>query len=191
MAVTTPANVTHPGGRNRTQSPPRPTFAWLIKPLGTAAVPGETNYVGATIVRESGASERREGFLPYLRIDATVVQVQQVEKSRASPVQVESGRGIARRCGGASSPQFLAEIRIWPWIRAALRAVNYKRHSLPGKPSNGSASFSPLEHHVDSLGCFYRIKYTTYQKIKLSIFNIDINVLYLCASMGPKSTTWL
>ena len=82
---------------------------WLIKPLGTAAVPGETNYADATIIRESGASERREGFLPYLRIDATVVQVP-VEKSRASPVQVESGRGIAPRCGGASSPQFLTRI---------------------------------------------------------------------------------
>jgi hypothetical protein len=36
----------------------------------------------------------------------------------------------------------------------------------------------------------YKNKYTTYQKIKLSIFNMNIKVLYLPASTSPESTTW-
>jgi hypothetical protein len=41
---------------------------------------------------------------------------------------------------------------------------------------------TPIRNHLQ------KIKYTTYHKIKLSIFNININVLYLLASTGPAST---
>jgi hypothetical protein len=57
---------------------------------------------------------------------------------------------------------------------------------------------TPLHHLIPSLRMhdapirshLQKIKYTTYQKIKLSMFNININVLYLPASIGPKSMTW-
>jgi hypothetical protein len=42
---------------------------------------------------------------------------------------------------------------------------------------------APIRNHLQE------IKYTTYQKIKLSIFNININVLYLLVSTGHGSTT--
>lgn len=37
---------------------------------------------------------------------------------------------------------------------------------------------APIKNHLQ------KIKYTTYEKIKLNIFNIDINVLYLLTSTG-------
>jgi hypothetical protein len=42
---------------------------------------------------------------------------------------------------------------------------------------------TPIRNHLKNI-------YTTYQKIKLSIFNININVLHLSASTGPESTSW-
>jgi hypothetical protein len=43
----------------------------------------------------------------------------------------------------------------------------------------------PIRNHLQ------KIKYTTYQKIKLSIFNTNTKVLYLPASTALESTTWL
>jgi hypothetical protein len=43
---------------------------------------------------------------------------------------------------------------------------------------------APIRNHLQ------KIKYMTYQKIKLSIFNININVLYLPASTAPESMKW-
>jgi hypothetical protein len=43
---------------------------------------------------------------------------------------------------------------------------------------------APISNHLQD------IKYTTYQNIKLSIFIVNINVLYLPANTGPESTTW-
>jgi hypothetical protein len=56
----------------------------------------------------------------------------------------------------------------------------------------------PLHHLIPSLrmldalirNYLQEIKYMIYQKIKLNIFNININALYLPASTGPKSMTW-
>jgi hypothetical protein len=42
---------------------------------------------------------------------------------------------------------------------------------------------APIRSHLQE------IKYMTYQNIKLSIFDININVLYLPTSTGPESTT--
>jgi hypothetical protein len=43
---------------------------------------------------------------------------------------------------------------------------------------------APIKNHLQ------KIKYMTYQKIKLSLFNININVLYLSLSTGPETTTY-
>ena len=43
---------------------------------------------------------------------------------------------------------------------------------------------TPIMNHLQD------IKYMTYQKVKLSLFNVNINVLYLLASTGPELTLW-
>jgi hypothetical protein len=53
-------------------------------------------------------------------------------------------------------------------------------HLLPALRMRGT----PIRNHLQ------KNKYMTYQKIKLSIFNMNIKVLYLPTSTGPKSTTW-
>jgi hypothetical protein len=61
---------------------------------------------------------------------------------------------------------------------------------LVGSPPLHRLIPSPRMRDAPIRNYLLEIKYTTYHKIKLSIFNINISVLYLPASTGPRSTTW-
>jgi hypothetical protein len=45
-------------------------------------------------------------------------------------------------------------------------------------------------HDAPIMSHLQEIKYMTYHKIKLGIFTIDIDVMYLTTCTGPESTTW-